>query len=107
MHVFHYDERGGRVPPGTDPGEGCVLEKRGLPYAVLDLDFLAWFHTREGKDHPDLRMLLANLIAVLNNYRAAGVRFFVMAGSIRGREQLDRTSSWRTNGRSDRWRSKS
>jgi len=46
-----------------------VLEQRGLPYAVIDLDWLCWGWAggAEGSEH---RMMLANLAPVMTNYLA-------------------------------------
>ena len=46
-----------------------VLEQRGLPYAVIDLDWLCWGWAGgvEGSEH---RMMLANLAPVMTNYLA-------------------------------------
>ena len=70
-----------------------LLEERGVAYAALDLDWLAWFDT--GSDDPaaEYRMMLANLTAMVANYLAAGVRFFVLARSIRDRSELDRLAA--------------
>jgi hypothetical protein len=66
-----------------------VLEKRDAPYAVLDLDFLAWFHTGTEGEGTVHAMMLRNLSAVARNYLNAGVRFFILAGAIRDRSELD------------------
>jgi RimJ/RimL family protein N-acetyltransferase len=65
-----------------------ILEKRGLPYAAIDLDWLCWGYAGDepGAEH---RMLLANLAPVVRNYLGAGVRFFVLARSLRSREELE------------------
>lgn len=65
-----------------------ILEKRGLAYAVIDLDWLCWGFagTEEGSEH---RMMLANLVPVVSNYLSAGVRRFVLARSIRTADELD------------------
>jgi len=65
-----------------------ILEKRGLPYAAIDLDWLCWGSAGEG-DGAEHRMLLANLAPLVENYRAAGARLFVLARSLRNREELD------------------
>jgi RimJ/RimL family protein N-acetyltransferase len=64
-----------------------ILEKRGLPYAVVDLDWLCWGSAGgvEGAEH---RMMLANLAPVVANYLDAGVRSFVLARSLRTDEEL-------------------
>ena len=63
------------------------LEQRGLPYALLDLDFLGWFYG--GDDDAEKRVRLANVAAVVANFRAAGVRLFVLAGSVFDRDEVD------------------
>jgi chloramphenicol 3-O-phosphotransferase len=64
-----------------------ILEKRAEPYAVLDLDWLMWFQA-PGYPNEDHAMMLANLTAVVGNYRAAGVQSFVLARAVRDREEL-------------------
>jgi adenylylsulfate kinase-like enzyme len=60
-----------------------VLESRDEAYAMLDLDFLDWFSRPGDDDHDVHRMLLANMAAVLGNYRAADVSRFILARSFR------------------------
>jgi hypothetical protein len=64
-----------------------VLEQRGLPYAVIDLDWLCWGWAggAEGSEH---RMTLANLAPVMTNYLGAGVRYLILARSIRTPAEL-------------------
>lgn len=64
-----------------------VLERRDLPYAVIDLDWLCWGWAggAEGSEH---RMMLANLVPVVANYLGAGVRYLVLARSIRTPAEL-------------------
>ena len=64
-----------------------VLEQRGLPYAVIDLDWLCWGWAggAEGSEH---RMMLANLAPVMTNYLGAGVRYLILARSIRTPAEL-------------------
>ena len=59
-----------------------MLEQRDLPYAVIDLDWLCWGWAggAEGSEH---RMMLANLAPVVTNYLGAGVRYLILARSIR------------------------
>ena len=66
-----------------------LLERRGTPYALIDLDFLGWFGTGrptdagDDADHDDLSpLLLANLAAVAANYRRAGIGRFVLAHTV-------------------------
>jgi hypothetical protein len=57
-----------------------LLEKGTTPYAVVDLDWLGWF----GPEDVDLheRVLMENLAAVVDNYRAVGVQLFVVAYAV-------------------------
>jgi hypothetical protein len=66
-----------------------VLEKRGDRYAYLDLDFLAWGYPGSDEEGAGHRIMLRNLAPVVENYLAAGVKFFVLAGSIRDQLELD------------------
>jgi tRNA uridine 5-carbamoylmethylation protein Kti12 len=63
-----------------------VLEKRGIRYAVLDLDWLAWASTADDEEGAEHRLLLKNLEPVVGNYLAAGVRLFILARSVRASE---------------------
>jgi hypothetical protein len=65
-----------------------LLELSSLPYAALDLDWLTWCNVGEGDRLSEHAMLLRNLDAVVANYRAAGVRYFVLARSIRDGDEL-------------------
>lgn len=65
----------------------AVLEERGVSYALLDLDFLAWFDTGDVDGPTEHGMMLTNLAAVVGNYLAVGVRFFVLA--VRDGAKLD------------------
>ena len=68
-----------------------ILEKRGAAYAVLDLDWLAWLGPEDEVTHQ--RVLLQNLRAVVENYRAAGVQLFVLAFAVGDEAQLKRIKS--------------
>lgn len=67
----------------------AMLEERDAPYALLDLDFLAWFDTGGEGGPTEHRMMLRNLAAVVGNYLAVGVRFFVLAYAVRDGTVLD------------------
>jgi gluconate kinase len=67
-----------------------LLEQQDLPYARLDLDYLAWFDA--GDRDAESRMLWKNVEALAANYRAAGVRLFVLAGSSKDRAEVDALS---------------
>ena len=66
-----------------------LLEKRNASYALLDLDFLGWFDTRGEGGPTEHSVILKNLAALVGNYLAVGVEFFVLAGAIRDRAELD------------------
>jgi hypothetical protein len=68
-----------------------LLEQRGLPYALMDLDFLVWFDA--GSRDAESRVLRQNVEALAANFRAAGVRLFVLAGASRDREEVDALSA--------------
>jgi adenylylsulfate kinase-like enzyme len=65
------------------------FERRSMPYAAVDLDWLRWFDV--GSDDPEAgyRVMIANLEAVTANYLAAGVRFLVLALSVEHPHRLD------------------
>ena len=60
-----------------------LLEQRGEPYALLDLDYLSWAGTGTGDRSEEFGLLLQNLAAVAANYRRAGIRLFVLAYFVR------------------------
>ena len=65
-----------------------LLEDAGLPYAALDLDWLTWCNVGDGDRASEHVMMLRNLGVVVANYRAAGVRYFVLARWIHDRNEL-------------------
>src|SRR5580700_1684633 len=56
-----------------------LLEQRGEPYALLDLDYLSWAGTGTDDRAAEVGLMLRNLAAVAANYRQAGIRMFVLA----------------------------
>jgi energy-coupling factor transporter ATP-binding protein EcfA2 len=66
-----------------------LLEEQNAPYALLDLDFLGWFDTGGGGRPTWYGVMLLNLAALVENYSAVGVRFFVLAGAIRDGAELE------------------
>ena len=60
-----------------------LLEQRGEPYALLDLDYLSWAGTGTGGRAAEFGLMLQNLAAVAANYRRAGIRLFVLAYFVR------------------------
>jgi energy-coupling factor transporter ATP-binding protein EcfA2 len=67
----------------------AVLEEHNAPYALLDLDFLAWFDTGGEGGPTEHRMMLTNLAAVVGNYLTVGVRFFVLAKAVRDAAEVE------------------
>ena len=65
-----------------------LLEAQAISYAIVDLDFLCWFYVPGGQEDP--AVALANTAAVVKAYRDAGVRHFLVAGSIRHEVELAR-----------------
>jgi hypothetical protein len=65
-----------------------IIEGRRFPYALVDLDFLGWYGTPTSDSHTDASVLLRNLSAVVANYADAGVRFFILAGTVSGAAEL-------------------
>jgi energy-coupling factor transporter ATP-binding protein EcfA2 len=60
-----------------------LLEHRGEPYALLDLDYLSWAGTGTDDRAAEFGLMLRNLKAVAANYRRAGIRVFVLAYFVR------------------------
>ena len=65
-----------------------VFERRGTPFAALDLDWLAWFDAGWDDDEAEFRMMLENTSAVVADYLSAGIRFFVLALSVESAEEV-------------------
>ena len=61
----------------------CLLEQKGEPYALLDLDYLSWAGTGPDDRAAEFALMLQNLTAVAANYRQAGIRLFVLAYFVR------------------------
>src|SRR5215813_1325336 len=59
-----------------------LLQERRQPYALLDLDFLAWA-AAGNDDTAGFGLMLRNLAAVASNYRDAGISTFVLAWFVR------------------------
>ena len=61
---------------------GDVLGGRGHATAVLDLDWLGWFHPAPGATSAPADLIVRNLRSIWPNFRAEGVRYLVMARMI-------------------------
>jgi adenylylsulfate kinase len=71
-----------------------LLEDLGFAYAAIDLDWIGWFGAPgrtddEGPGHRVTDVLLRNLAAVVHNYLDAGVTRFLLARSMREREEVE------------------
>jgi hypothetical protein len=60
-----------------------LLEQRGEPFALLDLDYLSWAGTGNDDRAAEVGLMRQNLAAVTANYRRAGIRLFVLAYFVR------------------------
>jgi hypothetical protein len=67
---------------------GPLLEERGLPTALVDLDWLGWVHLGPAFHGVD-GLIAQNLAAVWPNLRAAGARRLVLVRALHRREALD------------------
>jgi hypothetical protein len=56
---------------------GELLEQRAEPYAVVDLDWLAWVRPAPSAGLMVQSLMLTNLVAVWRTYRDAGVQGLV------------------------------
>jgi len=65
-----------------------LLENRQPPFASIDLDWLSWSNAG-GSNHDDHALLDRNLAAVAAIYLEAGVRRFVLAGSVPDADALE------------------
>jgi adenylylsulfate kinase-like enzyme len=68
---------------------GEVLEERGLPTAVIDLDWLGWFHRAPDGDFTTDSLIMKNLAATWPNFLSAGMRYAVLVRAIESRAQID------------------
>ena len=71
-------------------GEIAELVEGELPYAAIDMDWLAWFDTGDGDDGHEVGAVeLRNLADVVRNYLEVGIRLFVIAAAIRHARELE------------------
>jgi adenylylsulfate kinase len=66
-----------------------LLEARDVPYAALDLDWLAWANLPDAHGEAGHRLMLANLAPMIANFRAAGMTRFVLAGLLSGADERE------------------
>ena len=65
-----------------------TLQRRGVPYGALDLDWLTWFDVPGMDEGAARRVYLANVAAVVRHYRDFGVRHVVLAGAVRDKDEV-------------------
>ena len=66
---------------------GELLAARDMPVAVLDLDWLGWFHGPPGAPAPD-ELIADNLRAVWPHFLSAGARYLVLARALTSSAQV-------------------
>jgi adenylylsulfate kinase-like enzyme len=65
-----------------------VLEDRGIRYAAIDLDWLAWFDPGGGDHEAATPVMLRNVDDVVANYYATGIRTYALARTMETKEQI-------------------
>ena len=66
-----------------------LLEASDVPYAAIDLDWLAWANIADSHGDAGHRLMLANLAPMIGNYRAAGLTRFILAGLLTSADELE------------------
>lgn len=72
---------------------GDELERRGVPGAVIDVDWLRRFWPSPAGDPFRSEAALANVHSVAENFRARGARIVVAAGVIESADELVRSEA--------------
>lgn len=67
---------------------GRLLEERGVPGAVVDLDWLGWVHLGPGFGGVE-GLIARNLAAIWPNLRSCGVRRLVLVRAVQRHEIVD------------------
>ena len=68
---------------------GELLAARGLPTAVIDLDWLGWFHPGSGDGADPDELIVDNLQAIWPQFRAAGARVLVLARALTKADRVE------------------
>lgn len=74
----------------TAEAVSVLLEERGTPHCVVDLDYIRRCWPAPLGDRFNHELELANLAALARNYDAAGARIAVLAGVIEDPEEVAR-----------------
>jgi adenylylsulfate kinase len=77
----------GKTSVLVEIGEALALS--ASPYAIVDLDWLAWLRPAEGSDASLQRVLADNLRAVTRTFRRAGVERLVLARAVRHEVEVE------------------
>lgn len=68
---------------------GDVLGATGAGVAVMDLDWLGWFHPPAGSRVRPTDLIVRNLAAIWPNLRAEGARYLVLARMVQEAAEID------------------
>lgn len=71
-----------------------LLEQAGQPYALLDLDYLSWGGAGADDRASEFALMVANLTAVSENYRRAGIPSCSLTLSERPRRSTRLSRRW-------------
>jgi adenylylsulfate kinase len=77
----------GKTALASEVGE--LLGERGVPAAIVDLDWLGWIVLGPGGNLTPDDLIAKNLEAILPNFRSAGVQRLVLARTVQDRSQVD------------------
>lgn len=72
---------------------GAVLAEAGVPHALVDLDMIALAYPPPPGDPYNTKLILANLAAIVPNYRSAGADRIAIAGVLTAVDDRDRYAS--------------
>jgi adenylylsulfate kinase len=68
---------------------GDELELAAVPYAIVDLDWLAWLRPSDGSGASVQRVLAENLGFVTSTFRGAGIERLVLARAVRRVHEIE------------------
>lgn len=73
---------------GTAVAIGHMLQNSDQRAVVIDLDWLGWTHLGPASPAPG-QMIIKNLVAIWPNFRAAGMRYAILARGLTSRADLE------------------